>query len=67
MSEDSLEIGNNIVACNGKLVCGVRQQLPLLIIVSVFGSILLLFWGIFVMPLFLEEKIFYFPIASNSL
>lgn len=53
MNPHEKPIGNNIISCNGKLICGVKAQLPLFIMVHILGLFLFILWNVFVLPFYL--------------
>ncbi len=49
------DIGNNIVCCNGKLICGVKNQIMMFGSIILFGLVDIGLWCAYVFMLFVEE------------
>ena len=50
------QIGNNITACRGKFICGIKDQLQIFIFTIVLGIFLITMWAVFILPYFLIQK-----------
>jgi hypothetical protein len=63
---DEKKIGNNIITCNYKYVCGVKQQLPAIICTFSIGALILILWSIYIMPLYLDNDMVYMPVICKQ-
>jgi hypothetical protein len=57
-------IGKNIVKCDGKLICGIKEQLPLFLSIVFLGLFLIAIWSVFILPFFIEHEMIIFPIIQ---
>lgn len=57
-------IGKNIVKCDGKLIFGIKEQLPLFFSIILLGLFLILIWSVFILPYYIIHELIIFPLIQ---
>ena len=63
-SLNQINIGQNIKCFNNKIICGIKEHLPMFLFIIFLSVILFSVWCFYVFPFFIFNDMLYFPIVQ---